>query len=352
MADVKLKNGYVRVVNNLFDQLFLREFSLKQIRVIMLILRLSYGYNKKYAIIKPKSRFNFANLYRQDINKTINELIDKKVLLNVAEDAYSINKDYDIWEIPYHKFYDDKKFTDLQALQFVSETLTPEVSETLTNNQENVSETLTNNVSETLTGGEVKNLQNLEDCKQNTYNGVSETLTENENLSVKHLQEQGVNSDNEGNTDASKDIIKDNIKTYIKDIHIGEDKKNTPKIDPYFNNPVADKFKAEYKKIFNKSDCYLDNFKLNKLIEINSDNPDFINLIPTILEKFSKITFTKAKKQPTLKWLILDGGWAGILNGEYDQYINDEQESDSPKETWNLDDVGKNQTDMEETWTL
>ena len=349
---MKLKNGYVRVVNNLFDQLFLREFSLKQIRVIMLILRLSYGYNKKYAIIKPKSRFNFANLYRQDINKTINELIDKKVLLNVAEDAYSINKDYDIWEIPYHKFYDDKKFTDLQALQFVSETLTPEVSETLTNNQENVSETLTNDVSETLTGGEVKNLQNLEDCKQNTYNGVSEILTENENLSVKHLQEQDVNSDNEGNTDPSKDIIKDNIKTYIKDIHIGEDKKNTPKIDPYFNNPVADKFKAEYKKIFNKSDCYLDNFKLNKLIEINSDNPDFISLIPTILEKFSKITFTKAKKQPTLKWLILDGGWAGILNGEYDQYINDEQESDSPKETWNLDDVGKNQTNMEETWTL
>lgn len=352
MADVKLKNGYVRVVNNLFDQLFLREFSLKQIRVIMLILRLSYGYNKKYAIIKPKSRFNFANLYNPDINKILNELINKKVLLKVAEDAYSINKDYDIWEIPYHKFYDDKKFIDLQALQFVSETLTnnqDNVSETLT---PEVSETLTNSISETLTEGLVNHSQKTENCKQNTNNGISETLTENENLLVKHLQEQGVNSDNEGNTDPSKDIIKDNIKTYIKDIHIGEDKKNTPKIDPYFNNPVADKFKAEYKKIFNKSDCYLDNFKLNKLIEINSDNPDFINLIPTILEKFSKITFTKAKKQPTLKWLILDGGWAGILNGEYDQYINDEQESDSPKETWNLDDVGKNQTNMEETWTL
>lgn len=195
MADVKLKNGYVRVVNNLFDQLFLREFSLKQLRVIMLILRLSYGYNKKYAIIKPKSRFNFANLHRQDINKTLCELIDKKVIIKIAEDSYSFNKDYDVWEIPYHKFYDEKTFKDLLSLQFVSETLTKDVSETLTDD-----------VSKSLTEGVAKNLQKSEECKQNTYNVVSETLTKNENLSVKHLQKQPENPDCEGDINPPKDI--------------------------------------------------------------------------------------------------------------------------------------------------
>lgn len=329
MADVKLKNGYVRVVNNLFDQLFLREFTLKQLRVVMLILRLSYGYNKKYAIIKPKSRFNFANLHNPDINKILNELINKKVLLNIAEDAYSINKDYDAWEIPFHKFYDEKKFTELLYLQFVSETLTPEVSETLTND-----------ISETLTEGLVNRSQKTVKRERNANNDISETLTKNENLLVKHLQEQPENPDSKDNTSLQKDIIKDNIKTYIKDTIKGDEgennKKNSPKMDPYSNNPIAEYFKSEYKRISKKDDCYLDNFKLNKLLEINSDYPEFKERLPEILEKFFKITFPSGNK-PTTKWLIIEGNWTGILNGEYDQYIADEtQESKKECDGWTL----------------
>lgn len=335
MADVKLKNGYFKIAHKLFEQLFIREFSLKQIRVILLILRLSYGFHKKYAIIKPKSRFNFANLHNPDINKILNELIDKKVLLKVAEDAYSINKDYDVWEIPYHKFYDEKKFIDLQSLQFISETLTPDVSETLTERL-------------------VNHLQKTAKSEQNTNNDVSETLTKNENLLVKHSQEQPENADGESDINPPKYISKDNIKHIIKDTIKGDEgednKKNTPKIDPYFYNPVADKFKAEYKKILKKSDCYLDNFKLNKLLEISSDNPEFLNLLPEILTKYSKLNFTKGT--PSLKWLIIDGGWAGILNGEYDQYITEDKKDSEPEETWTLDEVGKNTNYDEDMETL
>lgn len=329
MADVKLKNGYVRVVNNLFDQLFLREFTLKQLRVVMLILRLSYGYNKKYAIIKPKSRFNFANIHNPDINKILDELINKKVIIKIAEDCYSFNKDYDVWEVPYHKFYDEKKFTELLYLQFVSKTLTTDISETLTND-----------ISETLTEGLVNHSQKTEKSEQNTNTSISETLTKNKNLLVKHSQEQPENPDNEDNTNPQKDIIKDNIKTYIKDTIKGDEgennKKNTPKIDPYFNNPIAEYFKSEYKRISKKDDCYLDNFKLNKLLEINSDYPEFKERLPEILEKFFKITFPSGNK-PTTKWLIIEGNWTGILNGEYDQYITDEtQESKKECDGWTL----------------
>ena len=321
MADVKLKNGYVRVANNLFNQFFLREFSLKQLRVVMLILRLSYGYNKEYAIIKPKSRFNFANIHNPDINKILDELINKKVIIKIAEDCYSFNKNYDVWEVPYHKFYDEKKFAELLHLQFISKTLTV-------------------NVSETLTEGLVNHSQNGGKSEQNTNTGISETLTKNKNLLVFHSQEQPENPDNENNTNSQKDIIKDNIKTYIKDTIKGDEgennKKNTPKIDPYFNNPIAEYFKSEYKRISKKDDCYLDNFKLNKLLEINSDYPEFKEHLPKILEKFFKITFPSGNK-PTTKWLIIEGNWTGILNGEYDQYIADEtQESKKECDGWTL----------------
>lgn len=318
MADVKLKNGYVRIANTLLDQLFLREFTLKQIRVILLIIRLSYGYNKKYAIIKPKSRFDLANIHKQDINKTLKSLINKKVLLNVDVDSYSINKDFDVWEIPYNKFYNEKNFIDVQALQFTREILT-------------------NKVSETLTLECAKNLPKNIKSKQNTYLEVSETLTKNEKKYANHLLAQGKNPDNESNSTLTKDIIKDNIKTYIKHTYIGgENKKSKSKIDPYFNNPIADYFKSEYKRISKKDDCYLDNSKLNKLLEISADYPTFKERLPEILEKFFKITFPSGNK-PSTKWLIIDGNWSGILNGDYDQYITDTtQEKENEINGWTL----------------
>lgn len=182
MADVKLKNGYVRIANTLLDQLFLREFTSKQIRIILFIVRLSYGYNKKYAVIKPKSRFNYAKIYRSDISNELKELIDKNILIKVAQDSYSVNKNYDDWDIPYHKFYDEKKFKDLLALQFVSPTLT-------------------NNV-----GMLVNNEQNSKNCSSCTNNNVSPTLTKNDNLLVPDLQAQAKNPDNESNTTLPKDI--------------------------------------------------------------------------------------------------------------------------------------------------
>lgn len=127
------------------------------------------------------------------------------------------------------------------------------------------------------------------------------------------------------------------LKTYIKHTYIGgENKKSNEKIDPYFNNPIADYFKSEYKRISQKDDCYLDNSKLNKLLEISADYPTFKELLPEILEKFFKITFPSGNK-PSTKWLIIDGNWSGILNGEYDQYITDTtQEKEKEIDGWTL----------------
>lgn len=305
---VDTKKGYVKIANNLFENIFLRDFSNRERALICLVIRLSYGFNHKTAIIKPKSRFSLIGTHRQDINTVLNGLISKKVIISYGDNVYALNKHFEEWDVKLNKFFNKENFNDLKSLQF----------------SENVSTGLTDNVSPTLTSSENiygSDLQNSNNCKSQTYSNVSPTLTKNDNLSVPDLQEQAAKPDVDNNRDLPKDIIKDNINTSIKDIYIGnEDKKPTIKYDPYFNNPIADLFRNEYKKLYKKNDCYLDNFKLNKLLEIGITYPEFKERLPEILKKFSQITFTGGKK-PTLKWLIIDGNWTGILNGEYDQYI-------------------------------
>ena len=338
---VDINKGYVKIANNLFDNIIFRDFTNRERAVICLIIRLSYGFNHKTAIIKPKSRFTLIGLHRQDINTILKILVDKKVIISYGDNIYALNKHFDEWQVGLNKFFNAENFNDLKALQF----------------SKDVSTGLTNNVSPTLTNSKEvcgPDLQNQEICKSQTYTTVSPTLTKNGKMYGPDLQEQPENADSEGNINPPKDIIKDNINTLlntsIKENEEENNKKNTPKIDPYFNNPVADKFKAEYKKIFKKSDCYLDNFKLNKLLEINADNPEFLNLLPEILTKYSKLNFTNGK--PSLKWLIIEGGWAGILNGEYDQYISEDKKDSNSEETWSLDEIAKNDNYDEDLETL
>jgi hypothetical protein len=91
-------------------------------------------------------------------------------------------------------------------------------------------------------------------------------------------------------------------------------------------------------EILKKDECHLDNFKINKLTELRAEHPVFFERLPEILTKYSKITFPSGNK-PGTKWLILEGNWTGILNGEYDQYIKDEETSEQTydrKDGWDL----------------
>lgn len=343
MAEVKLKNGYLKISNSLYDNLYFRNFTKRELVIISLVVRLSYGFNHKTAIIKPKTWFSVAGLYKSDINDTLNGLITKKVIITHGNNIYSLNKNYDEWLVSFPKNFDDRKFTLLKSAQFnskqntnksVSEILPNKVSETLTNNDNKVSKTLTSEL--------VNHLPNLENSKQNTNYGVSETLTNNENKLVNHLLNDSENASDADNTTLSKNIIKDIINTSNKDIYIKEETNTntSKKVDPYFNNPAVEKFKEEYQKRFKLNRCYLDNYQVNKLLEISIDYPEFVENIPLIVEKFSKIKFSNGIGKPTLKWLINEGNWAGILNGERDQFIEDESaenaESYGVKEKWTL----------------
>ena len=323
MANVQLENGYIRIAFDLFNQLFLREFTLKQIRIILLIIRLSYGFKKKEAVIIPKSRFDCANLYKQDIKNELAKLIDANVIEVVRKNAYKINKDFDSWKIPFHKSYNEEKFRDLLSEQFSKQNTNNEVSETLTD-EENQKEL----VSETLTNECVNHLPISEKSKQNTNNEVSETLTKNENLFVNHLPAQAENKDTENNTGIPKDISKDNIKDISKDIFIREPKE---KLDPFIN-PVKDLFTKTYKEVFKVNRIDLSKSHCFKIVELNDCVENFADTIPATLKKLKNLDFDLPNFTANYTWLLQDDNYIKVLAGTYDKKAGKEERKLTPEE--------------------
>lgn len=224
MANPQKENGYVSIANELQEQFFRFSFSKRQHGILALLLRLSYGCNRKNCYIPALAHFKICGMFKQDIRKEIDSLIAARVITwNQERMIFAINKDYEEWTIKKNDKFDGDILWDLVALQLnpdykpgkkVSKTLTqkqpPEVSKTLTQNDEG---------------------------KQNTYPEVSKTLTQE---LVKHLpQAPAIPWESKAET-APKDNIKDNIKT-INNITKAagfKDKDNPGEIFTFFDQNI------------------------------------------------------------------------------------------------------------------
>lgn len=339
-VEVKIKNGYVKIANNLFENIFIRDFTKRELEVILLIIRLSYGFNRKYAIIEPKARICLLGIQAPNIDRTLNRLLDKKIILTHGNNIYSLNKHYDQWEIKINKYYCQEKFTTLKALQFKKDVIT-EITKTdneyyQDDNNDNMGDIITpitscnqvdnNNIIDTITPILSTRLQNnKKDYQDDNIEVITEITKTKKTLSTR-LQEQPENANRDEDTTDPKDIFKDNIKTSLNTCIKDEQTNSNKKFDPYFNNPFVDKFKKEYERIFNIQRCYLNNFQINKITEICAEAPEFVEKMPEVLEKMKKIKFSQGST--SIKWLLESGNWAGILNGEFDKYIQEDTQDD------------------------
>ena len=291
-------------MNNLLEQFFIRDFSPIQLRILLMLIRFSYGCNKKTAKIKPQNLFNTAYVYEGDIKRELKHLERNKVITcNFENKTFALNKNFDEWKISFHKLFDEEKFAKLLHIN-----LSCGLSENLVDNEETE---------------ETEN-ETLLPSKENLSCGLSENLVDNEEM-------KAGNTDAESNSGTPKESINkekennNNKYIYNPDDSLKTTKEKIFKIDPYIN-PYKKIFTEEYEKIF-KRDCFLNNAQHLKLVEIAAEIPNFKELIPTLVLKFSKITFDfdGVKKQPGLRWLLEDGNWAGVLSGEFDSNIEDTQ---------------------------
>ncbi|WP_078379132.1 replication protein [Sutcliffiella halmapala] len=219
MADVQLEKGYLRLATELMNEIIRRDFSKRQLAVLHFIIRLSYGCHRKDCFIEKYNFFETAGINKVDIKKELKFLRECGVINWDEKDMiFSINKDYDKWQITPSKGFDKDRFD-----QIIHQNLRKKVSETLTNQGGEVSKTLTdleNLVSKTLTNLGVK---------------VSKLLTSE---LVKHLLQDL------GNTWESKseEVLKDSIKDiYLKIKEIDDDKDDDKMPQNYF---------IEYEKAF------------------------------------------------------------------------------------------------------
>lgn len=329
MANPQKEKGFVGIAYDLFEQFFIRDFSVLQLKMLLLIVRFSYGFGKKVAKIKPQRLFELAYIYRCDIKEELKYLRQNKVIkYNLELGEIQINKNYDEWKIPYHKLFNEDDLIRLKKINLDAKKLAKEFGHPDEVTPENVcaeqTEMFANNkqIEEGVVCPEQTSLPttNKVVCAEQT-----EVFADNKQTNAEKASGSIIT-----NTPIYKDIeVIENNNTYI--CNTEEPKKLD---DPYLGKTQA-AFCAEYQKVFKKS-CYLNNKQRIALVEISADNPEFISLLPVLISKFSKIRFDfEGKKQGVgLRWLLEEGNWSGVLSGDFDSFM--EEETTKENDGWTI----------------
>lgn len=89
---------FTRISNELYTAIMQRDFSKRQRKIIDMIIRMSYGCGKKYAILRYID-FELVGVNKSDIKKEIESLKTERVL-SIEDECFALNKDYEQWGVP------------------------------------------------------------------------------------------------------------------------------------------------------------------------------------------------------------------------------------------------------------
>lgn len=97
----QLENGFARIANELLDAIIGFDFSKREQKVILCIIRKTYGFSKKVDDMTLTQIANATGLDLGNVSKTISELSHRNILLK-QQGKYGyvlgINKNYGIWK--------------------------------------------------------------------------------------------------------------------------------------------------------------------------------------------------------------------------------------------------------------
>ncbi|UOQ86987.1 replication protein [Gracilibacillus salinarum] len=114
MANPQVEDGYIRIANDLWNEVLRRAFSKRQTNLILFIWRLSYGTGQSDCLIPSFTNFELAGMYKQDVKKELTFLRDCAVLYWDSQTmVFWINKNYHLWQITPNKKWDNERFKQL-----------------------------------------------------------------------------------------------------------------------------------------------------------------------------------------------------------------------------------------------
>jgi phage replication O-like protein O len=107
MADVQLEKGFTRIANELLEAICGKIHNIDYLRLILFIIRITYGYNRKRTQSGYKSFSRFLNMPKDKIEITLSELYLRKVIFfeYSGKECFfvELNKNYEEWQFEeYH----------------------------------------------------------------------------------------------------------------------------------------------------------------------------------------------------------------------------------------------------------
>ena len=110
----QLENGYIRIANEIWDEIIRRDFTKRQNDILLFVWRLSYGCKKKSAIIPKLQDFDICGVSPTNITKELKHLAECKVLKwDRVNMIFEINKNYEFWQISPVKGWNADRFKEL-----------------------------------------------------------------------------------------------------------------------------------------------------------------------------------------------------------------------------------------------
>jgi hypothetical protein len=117
------ENGHIQIANEIWDEIIRRDFSKRQKDIMQLILRLSYGCNKKTAHIPLLKDFALCGVSPTQITSELKYLRMCKVIDWDRDDMiFAFNKNYEIWQVSPVKWWDDERFKQLLHINIANKT--------------------------------------------------------------------------------------------------------------------------------------------------------------------------------------------------------------------------------------
>jgi phage replication O-like protein O len=101
LADVQLENGYTKIANKILERLALTKLSPIQFRLILVIWRYTYGFNRKEHEFSLSFLGKATNYDERQIRRELQKLEQRKIIFQKVSPGkprlISFNKNYDEW---------------------------------------------------------------------------------------------------------------------------------------------------------------------------------------------------------------------------------------------------------------
>lgn len=174
---------FTKISNEILEVLPLVKWTVAERAILDVVIRKTYGYNKKVDWIANSQFVLLTGMYKQHTSRTVQGLLDKKVLYKVGK-KIGIQKDYERWEVEWRLSYVEVTASYVEVTNVIPRGTTKE---------DNIQKTLPEQSSEELKANQEKDMGWKEQRYSDDYE--EELQIEPDHKPKKPKKKQGVSDD-------------------------------------------------------------------------------------------------------------------------------------------------------------